>query len=126
LEEERRAQEMARKKKDDEDAARQLAERLERERRQEQQQQQAEMERRRTDDKRRHDAAADMLARQVCRCTLAHSATLLYSHGNGEVGLLVVLTRGTLVKGGSVSEWLACWTQAQEGLGSNHSRDAVG
>jgi len=30
------------------------------------------------------------------------------------------------VKGGSVAEWLACWTQAQKGLGSNRSRDAVG
>jgi len=28
--------------------------------------------------------------------------------------------------GGSVAEWLACWTQAQKGPGSNHSRDAVG
>ena len=28
--------------------------------------------------------------------------------------------------GGSVAEWLACWTQAQKGLGSNLSRDAVG
>jgi len=24
--------------------------------------------------------------------------------------------------GGSVAEWLACWTQAQKGLGSNRSR----
>jgi len=29
-------------------------------------------------------------------------------------------------KGGWVAEWIACWTQAQEGLGSNRSRDAVG
>jgi len=29
-------------------------------------------------------------------------------------------------KGGSVAEWLACWTQAQKGSGSNRSRDAVG
>jgi len=29
-------------------------------------------------------------------------------------------------KGGSVAEWLACWTQAQKGPGSNRSRDAVG
>jgi len=29
-------------------------------------------------------------------------------------------------QGGSVAEWFACWTQAQKGLGSNHSRDAVG
>ena len=27
---------------------------------------------------------------------------------------------------GSVAEWLACWTQARKGLGSNRSRDAVG
>jgi len=27
---------------------------------------------------------------------------------------------------GSVVNWLACWTQAQKGLGSNRSRDAVG
>ena len=32
----------------------------------------------------------------------------------------------TGVLGGSVAEWLACWTQAQKGLGSNRSRDAVG
>ena len=28
-------------------------------------------------------------------------------------------------KGVSVAEWLACWTQAQKGLGSNRSRDAL-
>ena len=28
--------------------------------------------------------------------------------------------------GGSVAEWLVCWTQPQKGLGSNHSHDAVG
>ena len=29
--------------------------------------------------------------------------------------------------GGSVADdWLLCWTQAQKGLGSNRSRDAVG
>jgi len=27
---------------------------------------------------------------------------------------------------GTVAEWLACWTQAQKGPGSNRSRDAVG
>ena len=30
------------------------------------------------------------------------------------------------MQGGSVAEWLACWTQAQKGLGSNRSSDAVG
>jgi len=29
-------------------------------------------------------------------------------------------------QGGSVAEWLACWTQVLKGLGSNRSRDAVG
>jgi len=28
--------------------------------------------------------------------------------------------------GGSIAEWLACWTQAQKGPGSNRCRDAVG
>ena len=28
--------------------------------------------------------------------------------------------------GSSVAEWLACWTQAQNDLGSNRSLDAVG
>jgi len=28
--------------------------------------------------------------------------------------------------GGSVAEWLTCWTQAQKGPGSNRSCDAVG
>ena len=32
----------------------------------------------------------------------------------------------TILYGGSIAEWLACWTQAQKGLGSNRSRDAVG
>jgi len=31
-----------------------------------------------------------------------------------------------ILMGGSVAEWLACWTQAQKGPGSNRSRDAVG
>ena len=31
-----------------------------------------------------------------------------------------------LTEGGSEAEWLACWTQATKGLGSNLSRDAVG
>jgi len=29
-------------------------------------------------------------------------------------------------QGGSVAEWLACWTQAQMGPGSNRSRGDVG
>ena len=29
-------------------------------------------------------------------------------------------------QGGSVAEWLVCWTEAQKGQGSNRSREAVG
>jgi len=29
-------------------------------------------------------------------------------------------------EGGSVAEWLVCWTQAQKGPGSTRGRDAVG
>jgi len=28
--------------------------------------------------------------------------------------------------GGSIAEWLVCWTQAQKDPGTNRSRDAVG
>ena len=31
-----------------------------------------------------------------------------------------------ILMGGSVAEWLACWTQVQKGPGSNRNRDAVG
>jgi len=37
-----------------------------------------------------------------------------------------VSLRHVNLQGGSVAEWLACWTQAQKGQGSNRSRDAVG
>ena len=50
--------------------------------------------------------------------------------GNPKKGLLnvcvCVCVCGVKKEGGSVAEWLACWTQAQKGSGSNHSRDAVG
>jgi len=39
---------------------------------------------------------------------------------------ILVLRSMPTLSGGSVAEWLACWTQAQKGLGSNRSRDAVG
>jgi len=41
-------------------------------------------------------------------------------------GLLPPFIGTARVVGGSVAEWLACWTQAQKGPGSNRSRDAVG
>jgi len=39
---------------------------------------------------------------------------------------LFFLTHSVYTTGGLVAEWLACWTQAQKGPGSNRSRDAVG
>jgi len=41
-------------------------------------------------------------------------------------GLLPPFIGTARMVGGSVAEWLACWTQAQKGPGSNRSRDAVG
>ena len=35
------------------------------------------------------------------------------------------LSLSCVILGGSVAECLACWTQAQKGLGSNRSCDAV-
>jgi len=46
----------------------------------------------------------------------------LGSHSCSEASTFVSLVRRA---GGSVAEWLACWTQAQKGPGSNRSRDAV-
>ena len=39
---------------------------------------------------------------------------------------MISIFLGTDVVGGSVDEWLACWTRAQYGPGSSHSHDAVG
>ena len=43
-----------------------------------------------------------------------------------ESPLLTVAKYYSVVLGGLVAEWLACWTQAQKGPGSYRSRDAVG
>ena len=55
-----------------------------------------------------------------------YGKTLIYvTHLQGaQVTLIVVIYFQT--QGGSVAEWLARWTQAQLGPGSNLSRDAVG
>jgi len=41
------------------------------------------------------------------------------------LGLKLGLMLGLGEEGGSVAEWLVCWTHAQNGLGSNRSRDAI-
>ena len=37
-----------------------------------------------------------------------------------------VICNSIVTVGGSVAEWLACWTQAQKSPGSNRTHDAVG
>jgi len=58
---------------------------------------------------------------------LYSSPTVTRSHGCKLIYHLCFSTLAGLDHvGGSVAEWLACWTQAQKGPGSNRSRDAVG
>ena len=59
-------------------------------------------------------AAVDMLVWCAVRAASMKSAEFL------------VCISTAWVKCGSVAEWLAYWTQAQKGPGSNRSRDAVG
>jgi len=54
--------------------------------------------------------------------TINHSLSLLYV----SLGLSAFFYPSPSIGGGSVAEWLACWIQAQKGLGSNRSRDVVG
>jgi len=75
----------------------------------------------------------------LCTCVICASCSkkhtlLLDAYAHSRPISCHRLTRATsclicivlYTKGGSVAEWLACWTQAQKGLGSNCSRDAVG
>jgi len=39
---------------------------------------------------------------------------------------MFALKTSVKTEGGSVAEWLACWTQVQKGPGSNYNYDAVG
>jgi len=54
------------------------------------------------------------------------SITIWKKTGKYAVAQVTISTLYTLHQGGSVAEWLACWTQAQKGRGSNRSRDVVG
>ena len=42
------------------------------------------------------------------------------------INAFIVLCCIAVARGGSEAEWLACWTQAQKGPGSNRLLDAVG
>ena len=54
--------------------------------------------------------------------SLAHQIRLLLTIVYTIYNYIYLLTDAD----GSVAEWLACWTQAQKGPGSNRGRDAVG
>jgi len=59
------------------------------------------------------------------RRSAANAGSVMLSAEEG-ADLLVYPVNASATTGGSIAGWLACWTQAQKGLGSNRSRDAVG
>jgi len=65
------------------------------------------------------------LHRRAPANTLDMSCWLLRVPDDGERRYWMDIVSGCYQWSGSVAEWLACWTQAQKGLGSNRSRDAV-
>ena len=74
------------------------------------------------------------IARQMCvvmRSHISQCSPMAVKFGAKQKILHAVSCRPNLALvdegwGGSVAEWLACWTQAQKGPGSNRSHDAVG
>ena len=62
-------------------------------------------------DNERYSSAADITTRGMHVDISSRSSLSLLQYARGG--------------GGSVAEWLACWTQAQKGPGSDRSRDAV-
>jgi len=61
-----------------------------------------------------------------CSSKIQIGFTFLVPAHLGSPGQRAVKRVCVCVCGGSVAVWLACWTQAQKGAGSNRSRDAVG
>ena len=73
----------------------------------------------------------EYLAYCVAPATARVGCILFASRGLSATGdpnevVIQVVYNGCWCVGGSVAEWLACWTHAQKGPGSNRSRDAVG
>jgi len=67
-----------------------------------------------------HPVVSDFAVESIlCEQISARSCYRLYV---ASVGMFVQFL---YLRAGSVAEWLACWTQAQNGPGSNRSRDAV-
>jgi len=55
-----------------------------------------------------------------------HAASFVSENPSHNCHLVLFCIGTGIYWGRSVAEWLACWTQALKGLGSNRSRDAVG
>jgi len=60
------------------------------------------------------------------RCMKSHLCHVFISTCNVFCPFYIHFYCCTAYTCGSVADWLACWTHAQKGLGSNRSRDAVG
>jgi len=75
----------------------------------------------------------DMCVSEMCERTDRHTDTLiatfctpLEEYNRTRHNTVQCFKFPLVYSGGSVVEWLACWTQAQKGPVSNRSRDAVG
>jgi len=65
--------------------------------------------------RRLRDSVCDVLKGEVCQFCNTLSLSATYTSYIAQF----------IEQGGSVVEWLACWTQAQKGLGSNRCRVTV-
>jgi len=72
-----------------------------------------------------HYSAGKCKVRYLCHGNMALYKFFLYYYIKQRRSMVAVRIMQCHM-GGSVAEWLACWTQMQKGLGSNLSRDAVG
>jgi len=81
-----------------------------------------------TVDRQTHTHTHSQTDRQTDRQTVrhAHHNTPRSPIGAGVITVTESVDGAAYLEGVSVAEWLACWTQAQYGPGSNRSRDAVG
>ena len=69
------------------------------------------------------DTGGGVVVRSTSVCLFAHVSLCLFGTTLHSSPYFVHVT---CCQGTSVAKWLACWTQAQEGPGSNRSCDADG
>ena len=66
------------------------------------------------------------LGKRAVKCVCVCVLLFLDSHAMFHVCVLCLWNGMYTTNGGLAAVWLACWTQAQKGLGSNRTHDAVG